>query len=247
MLTPSSRKLFVTAAVLVTSCWLVPAGQADQCRRSCKSSKHVCTLQAATTFAACVRGCGSGTSAQLCKRACRSTRAGARATCKTTPADCVTSCPSPSSSSDTCAAGCATDAQTCFNNVLATGKTCVQACVSAGETGIETCLEQCAGQLRSGGAACLASLQGCLAGCQGQTSGVCFDTMTMQCTADSCGPEQPCALPNEFCSPRCSPLPVSGTCFDPTTAQCGQSCSPTQPCPANDVCLPQCPPPPPSG
>jgi hypothetical protein len=249
------RRLLFAALVGLTSFALQPTARGDQCGRSCRRGKQVCAMQARTAFAACVQGCGSGNAATQCQATCRDTLRSSRTACKASRADCATNCATSSpdvadvAGAAPCTTGCGGPSDTCFADVLTAGQTCVQTCATAGGSAVPRCLEQCAATLRGSGAACMAALEGCLTGCQGQVSGGCFDTIAMECTAEPCGPGQPCAQPNEFCSPRCSLPPASGTCFDASTMQCtNQSCSSTQPCTLpNETCVPECPPPPPEG
>ena len=79
-------------------------------------------------------------------------------------------------------------------------------------------------------------------------TGGCFDTIAHACTTESCSPESPCKLPNQFCTPRCAAPPFKGTCFDLlggacTTRPCGEGLD----CLPNETCVAMCPPPPPAG
>jgi len=242
----SFRGTILPAFATIASLLLQQPASAEPCANSCARGRNVCVMQARTTFVACLQGCGAGD--LQCSAACRTASRAARTTCQATHNDCKTTCP-PSSTTDTCTVGCSASAKASFTNGLAAGRTCVQNCKATGGSGLGGCLKQCAATLGSSGATSLAAFQGCLTGCQGQVTGVCFSTTAMQCTADPCGPEQPCSQPNEFCSERCAVPPPSGTCYDASTLQCtDQTCSATQPCPqANQTCLPACPPPPPQG
>src|ERR1019366_4957702 len=196
---------------------------------------------------ACLQGCGSGVTAGACQAGCVSTFRRAQTACRAARADCGTSCPAPLAAVDPCTGTCSGTAQSCLADALNTGKTCLQACPA--DTGLPGCWEQCAADLRNSGATCVATLQGCLAACQGPVSGFCFDTIALQCTTEACSPGQACSQPNEFCSPRCASPPPGGTCFDPSTMQCTQQpCSSSQPCAqVNQTCVPECPLPPPKG
>jgi hypothetical protein len=243
------RHVFLVAAVVLTATVRPPKVTADDCSHSCGRSHRVCRMQAVLAAKACLRGCGSDAAALQCKAGCYHTFRAARTACRASRADCTTNCPTAAAEADTCATGCGGDARGCFDDALSTGKTCVLGCTADTPTGLAGCLEDCASKVRRRGGACLATLQGCLSECQGTESGACFDTIAMQCTAESCGPEQACSQPNEFCSSRCGSVPPSGMCFDPTTKQCTQqTCSPTQPCAeANQTCVRECPPPRPHG
>ena len=243
------RYLVLTVAVTMLAAVAQPA-RADQCQHSCLSAKRVCAVQGRTSFIACARSCGPGAAGAACRSACHDALRNSRHTCAATRTDCATSCPSsPSASDGTCAAGCGGAATTCFAAALAAEQTCVEGCAAAGSAAPPSCIEDCVATLRNSGGICLATLQGCLSACHGSVSGTCFDTISMQCTVDPCGPGQPCSQPNEFCSARCASPPPNGTCFDTTTLQCtAQSCSAAQPCASsNQTCVRECPPPPPTG
>ena len=245
----SIRRRILFAAILLVS-WgaQAPAARANQCQNSCGSGHHVCAMQARTAATACLQGCGADPTAAPCRAGCITTFRGARTACRAARGDCGSSCPAPLAAVDTpCAGTCSSTAQACFADTLSAGNACLQNCPAG--TGLPDCWEQCAGDLRNSGATCLATLQGCLAACEGPVSGACFDTIALQCTVEACSPGQACSQPNEFCSPRCATPPPAGTCFDPSTMQCTQQrCSPAQPCAqANQSCVPECPPTPPKG
>ncbi len=241
------RRVLFAGAIAVSSAVLPTPARADQCGLSCAFGHHVCAMQAWTEAKACVLGCGSGAAALPCAVGCLRTFRAARAACRATRVDCSTSCPTASEAVDTCSPTCSANTPMCFANASSVGKACVQRC-SAGAASVD-CFKQCAVGLRSSGATCQATLQGCLAGCQGPVNGACFDTIALQCTTEACSSAQACSRPNEFCSPRCGSPAPSGTCFDPTAMQCTtQACSPSQPCAAtNQTCVPICPPPAPIG
>jgi hypothetical protein len=243
-----SCRVLLTGFSIASAVVLQAAAHAGQCTRSCASGNLVCTVQARTAEKACLLGCGSDAAAAQCRHGCAQTFRTAQVACRAARGDCGTSCPALSAAAaDTCSTPCSSNAQACFANGFSAGEACVQGCPAG--TDLPDCLEQCAAGLRSSGAACLATLQGCLAECEGPVSGACFDTIALQCTTEACSSEQACSQPNEFCSPRCGSPPPSGTCFDPSTMQCTtQTCSPSQPCPAaNQSCMPVCPPPTPTG
>jgi hypothetical protein len=243
-----SRRVLFTGFSIASALVLQVAAHAGQCTRSCASGNRLCTVQARTAAKACLLGCGSDAAAAQCKLGCAQTFRAALVACRATRGDCRSSCPALSAAAaDTCSTPCSSNGQTCFANAFSAGEACLPGCPAG--TDLPDCLEQCAAGLRSSGAACLATLQGCLAECQGPVSGACFDTIALQCTTEACSSEQACSLPNEFCSPRCGSPPPSGTCFDPSTMQCtAQTCSPSQPCAAaNQSCVPVCPPPTPTG
>ena len=241
------RRILFAGIILTSWGAQPPAARAAQCQSSCGSGHRVCTLQTRTATKACLQGCGSGVTAGACKAGCVRTFRGAQTACRAARADCGTSCPAPLAAVDTCSGTCSSTAPTCFADAFSAGKACVQSCPAG--TGLPGCWGQCAAGLRSRGATCLATLQGCLAACQGPVSGACFDTIALQCTTEACSPAQTCSQPNEFCSPRCATPPPGGTCFDPSTMQCTQQpCSASQPCAqANQTCVPECPLPPPKG
>ena len=242
------RSVIVAIVALVSS--LPGVARADGCVSGCSNNQHICTMQARIESVACMRGCPSGD--LQCRLDCRTAMVANRVACRSQRMDCATSCSpailSPDSAS-VCAPGCGTDTRACSIDMRMGGVACIRQCLRAGSSGMADCLGQCAAELRSGGASCSATFQGCLEGCGGQGSGACFDTLTGQCTAQACSQVQPCSQPNEFCSPRCAPGPSSGQCFDTVGMQCtGQTCSSDQPCALpNQVCLSQCPPPTPTG
>ncbi len=246
MRSPFPRRVLFAATIAVTSVLLPLAGRADQCEQSCGSGHHVCVMQARMRAKACVQGCESGAAAVQCALGCLHTFRGAQVACRAARIDCGTNCPTAAEAVDPCSLTCSANAPACFANASRAGKACMQSCPAGAAS--PDCVNQCAVGLRSSGATCQATLQGCLAGCQGPVTGACFDTIALQCTTQACSSAQPCSQPNEFCSPRCVPAP-SGTCFDPTTMQCTtQACSPSQPCAAtNQSCVPICPPPTPMG
>src|ERR1043166_1584553 len=118
MTTSLLRRVLLAGIVSIISFTLQPAARADQCGQSCRSGKHVCTMQARTSFIACLHGCGSGDAAPQCQSACRSTVRESRLACKATRADCATTCPASSAGADSCEAGCGGTASTCFAGVL---------------------------------------------------------------------------------------------------------------------------------
>lgn len=244
----SFRTLFGLASVALAFVALPMPVRAQQCATSCAHGRVVCSMQARTALAACMQSCSFGD--VRCHSACITSARAARVTCRATRADCTTTCPTAESTSPpSCIDGCSSTAKSCFADVLTTGTTCVQACKDAGGAQLKSCLEQCATAIGKSGATCLAAFQGCLIGCEGDVTGACFSTMALQCTAEACGPGQPCSQPNAFCSERCSNPPPSGTCFDLGTRQCSNdTCSLAQPCASADqVCVPVCPPPVPQG
>jgi hypothetical protein len=247
-MTHNTIRRFLFVGIILAS-WVAqpPAARADSCRSSCGSGHRVCTTQARTAAKACLQSCGSGGAARACQAGCVRTFRSAQTTCRAARADCGTSCPAPLAAVDPCAGTCSGTAQACLTDALNTGQACLQTCPA--DTGLPGCWAQCAADLRNSGAACVATLQGCLNACQGPASGFCFDTIALQCTAEACSPGQACSQPNEFCSPRCATPPPGGTCFDPSTMQCTQQpCSPSQPCAeTNQTCVPECPLPPPKG
>ena len=241
------RRVLFTAFIVTASSAYHPAVHAAQCQKSCGSGHRVCTLQARTaveSVPASLRVGYHGRAVQAGVHQDVPRHAGGVRAART---DCATSCPAPLAAADSCSGTCSGNAQTCLADALGAGKACVQSCPA--DAGLPGCWEQCAAGLRSSGATCLATLQGCLAACQGPVSGACFDTIALQCTTEACSPEHPCSQPNEFCSPRCATPQPGGTCFDPSTMQCTQQpCSPSQPCAqANQTCVPECPLPPPKG
>ena len=220
----------------------------DQCRTGCAAGERVCTVQTRLDLLACRHGCAPNDSP--CSAACLGALHSSRAMCRATRSDCNTACPqaeAPSTAPDStsCAADCGMRARMCFADALAAGKSCAATCVGNDGSVDQGCMKQCAAAIGDRQATCLAMLESCLGDCQPPVSGTCFSTVDMQCTAEPCGPTQPCSQPSEFCSERCAAPPPSGTCFDPSTEQCsGQTCSPTQRClDAGQICLAVCPPP----
>jgi hypothetical protein len=241
------RRILFTALIMTGWVAQLPAARADQCALSCAIGQSVCVTQARIAAKACLRGCGSDTTTVQCRAGCVRTFLDSQAGCRAASADCGTACPTPLAAADTCSATCSDSAQACFADALRTGRAYLRTCPAG--TARPGCWQQGAVGLRSSGATCLATFQGCLAACQGPVSGACFDTIALQCTAEACGPGQACSQPNEFCSPRCAAPQPSGTCFDPSTMECTQQpCSSSQPCAqANQTCVPECPGPPPKG
>ncbi len=225
---------------------------AQQCTSSCSRARGVCAMQARTALSGCLHGCAFGDF--QCRAACMTSWRAARAICRATRTDCMTTCPPAAASAGAasamipCTTGCSATAKSCFADVLAMGAACADGCGAAGGEP-KSCLEQCAAAIGAKSATCLAAFQGCVVGCQGQGAGACFSTVAMECTAQPCGPGQPCVQPEEFCSERCATTPSSGTCLDLATGECTTAtCSPNQPCAATgQTCVPLCPPPTPQG
>jgi hypothetical protein len=232
------RGLLVVAIIAVIGSARAAAVYADQCGQSCSSARRVCALQVKTAQSACVTACRANATPRQCLAACRTASRNARNACNAAHADCGTSCAAPATSADGCAPGCASAGQSCFASVLTSGRPCVQTCAGGSPSERAVCLQGCATALESDGAACLATLQGCLAGCQGPTTGVCFDTMTSQCTAQACTADQPCSSPNQICVPQCPsiPTPVPAPCSSDSSGACSGSCAIAPPCPAGTVC-----------
>jgi hypothetical protein len=79
-------------------------------------------------------------------------------------------------------------------------------------------------------------------------TGGCFDTIDLTCTDTACSPTKPCPLPSQFCTPRCSEPPPTGTCLSLLNRACTtRSCGAGADCLPNEACVPSCPPPPPAG
>ena len=227
----------------------LPVG-AQQCVNSCARGRSVCAMQARTAFIGCAQSCAAGD--LQCRAVCRAALRTARAGCRAMNSDCTGVCPSvPAAASGdaACPLDCSSTAKGCFLDALTAGKTCTQTC--SGMSGVDAvgCFTACAAAIRNSGTDCLAAFQTCLGDCQGPVSGTCFSTLAMECTTQPCGPDQPCAQPNEFCSQRCASPAPDGVCFDPNTQQCSdQKCSVGQPCAnGNQTCVPACPAPPPQG
>jgi hypothetical protein len=235
---PLALVLVVFAVLLAEA----PAASAQPCGSTCALANRVCSRGARTARMACLQGCATGDA--QCFMGCLTAARTARVACRAARGDCMSSCPaSAAASAAPCPVACTGSAAPCFTGAFSDGTTCVERCKAGGAPPLAACLQQCAAAMGASRSTCVAGFQGCLGQCDGPVTGACFSTVAMECTAEPCGPDRPCAQPNEFCSPRCDMSSGGGACIDLETRECTpQACSAAAPCPsASQLCVPSCP------
>ena len=161
--------------VALSALLTMPAHAATQpCQAGCGLQMKACVQTARTTKLSCKMDCrtnSSPTDLGACMRGCTTTFRSAKDTCRAGLQTCISGCQGGSadgaftgSPTDTaCADDCGQALGTCAQGVVTTAKACARDC--RGTSDPRSCLQACASAAQSGGEACGASFQTCLAAC----------------------------------------------------------------------------------